>query len=83
MSTDPRDYTDPTMIGGPLKDAADPNTPDPIRAASYRAERIGTPLRDAAVDPRPGDHLPPSNAGVEGEQGNPHGPNATAPEVGP
>lgn len=36
------------------------------------ARRIGTPLRDAAVDPRPGDYLAPTNAGKPGPQGNPH-----------
>lgn len=33
------------------------------------AIRIGTPLRDAAVDPRPGDHEAPTNAGTA----DPHG----------
>jgi hypothetical protein len=32
--------------------------------------RLGTPIRDAAVDPRPGDYLAPVNAG----KANPHGP---------
>lgn len=41
--------------------------------------RIGTPLRDAAVNPRPSDFLAPSNAGAEGELGNPHGPNVISP----
>ena len=44
-------------------------------------EQIGTRLRDAAVDPRPGDFLPPTNAGVEGELGNPHGPHVISPEI--
>jgi hypothetical protein len=35
------------------------------------------PLRDAAVDPRPGD-VPPSNAGLA----NPHGPYVVAPGIG-
>lgn len=43
--------------------------------------RVGTPLRDAAVDPAPGDFLPPVNAGLEGEEGNPHGPNVYAPGI--
>lgn len=43
--------------------------------------RIGTPLRDAAVDPAPGDFLSPVNAGLEGEEGNPHGPNVYAPGI--
>lgn len=42
-------------------------------------EQIGTRLRDGAVDPRPGDFLGPSNAGAEGELGNPHGPTVISP----
>lgn len=41
----------------------------------------GTTLRDAAVDPRPTDFLPPTNAGLAGEAGNPHGPNVVSPEI--
>lgn len=41
--------------------------------------RIGTPLRDAAVSPSAVDFLAPSNAGAEGELGNPHGPNVISP----
>lgn len=37
----------------------------------------GTPLRDAAVDPKPEDFLPPTNAG----KANPHGPTVVAPEI--
>lgn len=44
---------------------ADPRTP---------TTRIGTPIRDAATDPRPGDHLPPVNAG----QADPHGPHVVS-----
>lgn len=40
--------------------------------------QIGTPLRDAAVDPQPGDHLAPVNAGFPGSDGNPHGPNVVS-----
>ena len=43
--------------------------------------RIGTRTRDAAVDPRPTDFLAPVNAGLEGEAGNPHGPNVWNPEI--
>lgn len=43
--------------------------------------KIGTPLRDAAVDPRPGDFLPPTNAGVPGPLGNPHSRHVVAPEI--
>lgn len=41
--------------------------------------KLGTPLRDAAVDPRPSDFLAPSNAGAAGELGNPHGPHVLSP----
>lgn len=44
-------------------------------------ETIGTPLRDAAVDPRPTDFLAPTNAGLAGEAGNPHGPHVISPEI--
>jgi hypothetical protein len=40
-------------------------------------QKVGTPLRDAAVDPKPGDFLPPINAG----QADPHGPEVIAPHV--
>jgi len=43
--------------------------------------QIGTRLRDAAVDPAPGDFLPPTNAGEEGALGNPHGPTVVSPEI--
>lgn len=43
--------------------------------------RIGTPLRDAAVDPRLSDFLPPTNAGEPGPVGNPHGSHVVAIEV--
>jgi hypothetical protein len=45
------------------------------------AEQLGTRLRDAAVDPQPEDFLPPLNAGKEGEEGNPHGPNVVSPGI--
>ncbi|MEK8108663.1 hypothetical protein NKG94_34515 [Micromonospora sp. M12] len=40
-------------------------------------EALGTRLRDAAVDPREGDFLPPVNAG----KANPHGPEVVAPGI--
>lgn len=40
-------------------------------------EQIGTPLRDAAVDPEEGDFLAPINAGDE----DPHGPLVISPEI--
>lgn len=42
------------------------------------AIRVGSPLRDASVNPRPGDYLAPTNAGTA----NPHGPAVMAPELG-
>lgn len=52
--------------------------PDP---REHTDEVLGTRLRDAAVDPKPGDFLPPTNAGAEGELGNPHGPHVVAPGI--
>jgi|GEM_PF-1331697 len=43
--------------------------------------QVGTKLRDAAVNPTEDDFLPPVNAGVEGELGNPHGPSVVSPEI--
>lgn len=40
-------------------------------------ETVGTPLRDAAVDPEPSDFLAPLNAG----DANPHGPGVVSPEI--
>jgi hypothetical protein len=44
-------------------------------------QQVGTPLRDAAVDPKASDYLPPTNAGEAGEIGNPHGPTVISPEI--
>lgn len=44
-------------------------------------QQIGTKLRDAAVDPKPSDFLPPTNAGAVGELGNPHGPSVVSPGI--
>ena len=38
---------------------------------------LGSPLRDAAVDPKPWDYLPPTNAG----EADPHGPLVVAPGI--
>lgn len=38
---------------------------------------VGTLLRDAAVDPKPEDYLPPVNAG----KADPHGPEVVAPQL--
>lgn len=40
-------------------------------------QQLAAPLRDAAVDPKPGDFLPPVNAG----QADPHGPDVVSPEI--
>ena len=44
-------------------------------------EQVGTKLRDAAVNPKASDYLPPTNAGEAGEIGNPHGPTVISPEI--
>lgn len=43
--------------------------------------QVGTRLRDAAVTPREGDFLAPTNAGAVGELGNPHGPSVVSPGI--
>lgn len=49
-----------------------------VDARDFDGQRnFGRPLRDAAVDPRPDDFLPPTNAG----EANPHGPSVVAPEI--
>lgn len=52
----------------------EPEVPDP---RDIEDGVVGTPLRDAAVDPQPGDFLAPVNAG----KANPHGPEVVAPEI--
>ncbi|XTZ18185.1 hypothetical protein ACQSSU_12825 [Micromonospora echinospora] len=52
-----------------------PVDPEPADPRDHGPERIGARLRDAAVDPRPEDYLPPTNAG----QANPHGPKVVSP----
>ncbi|CAL9529110.1 hypothetical protein [Streptomyces sp. enrichment culture] len=64
-------------IDGPAKQTAT-EPPEPADPRDVEAVRLGTPMRDAAVDPRPGDYLPPTNAG----EANPHGPAVVSPEVG-
>lgn len=44
-------------------------------------QMFGTPLRDGAVDPRPGDFLGPTNAGAEGNLGNPHDVHVVNPQI--
>lgn len=55
-----------------------PEEPEPADPRTLEGpEQVGTRLRDAAVDPRPEDFLPPTNAG----QANPHGPLVVSPEI--
>lgn len=51
--------------------------PEPADPRDLPDGALGTPLRDAAVDPRPEDFLAPTNAG----QANPHGPEVVSPEI--
>lgn len=60
------------LIDGETRTA--PDAPVDARDASVPAQ-VGSPLRDAAVNPRPGDFLPPTNAG----QADPHGPDVVSP----
>jgi hypothetical protein len=48
-----------------------------VDARDAGTTKVGTPLRDGAVDPRPGDFLPPTNAGLA----DPHGPLVVAPGI--
>lgn len=57
-----------------------PTLPEPVEVADPRDIEdgiVGTRLRDAAVDPEPGDFLAPINAG----EANPHGPEVVSPEI--
>ena len=47
----------------------------PVDSRDVERVQVGTPLRDAAVDPQPRDFLPPTNAG----QADPHGPEVVSP----
>jgi hypothetical protein len=69
-----------TVDGQTRTDVAPPpgrlQTPD-VDARDVTAQLVGSPLRDAAVDPRPQDYLPPVHAG----EADPHGPTVIAPQV--
>ncbi|RLK13322.1 hypothetical protein DER29_4340 [Micromonospora sp. M71_S20] len=52
----------------------DPEPPDP---REHGTTLVGSALRDAAVDPRPEDFLPPTNAG----RANPHGAQVVSPGI--
>lgn len=53
----------------------------PTDPRDVELEQIGTRLRDGAVTPRGDDFLGPTNAGAEGDLGNPHGPHVVNPEI--
>jgi hypothetical protein len=54
-----------------------PVDPEPADPREHQPEHVGARLRDAAVDPRPEDFLPPTNAG----EANPHGPAVVSPGI--
>ena len=56
-----------------------PDAPQPtvVDSRDVTEVQIGTKARDAAVDPRPEDFLPPVNAG----KADPHGPQVVAPQI--
>lgn len=62
-------------VDGTAQDVSVPPPPDSRTIEPVVA--LGSPLRDAAVDPQPVDFLAPSNAG----QADPHGPRAVNPEL--
>lgn len=66
-------------IGEPSGQLAAPEPVDPRELGTNGdgIAHVGTPLRDAAVDPQPGDFLVPTNAGAA----NPHGPLVASPGI--
>ena len=65
-------------IGSKAATAPVDDTPEPPDPREYaEPTQVGAKLRDAAVDPQPGDFLAPTNAG----QANPHGPDVVSPEI--
>lgn len=63
-------------VGGPATTSGE-ETPEPADPRDVGTVQVGTPLRDAAVDPAEGDFLAPTNAGVE----NPHGSKVVSPGI--
>ncbi|WP_263165406.1 hypothetical protein [Streptomyces sp. SCSIO ZS0520] len=59
-------------IDGDPPEREQPTVPDPREVTT---QVVGSPVRDAAVDPLPSDFRPPVNAG----EANPHGPEVYAP----
>lgn len=64
-------------IGTKPKADPEPAPERPVDAREATSQSVGTPLRDAAVDPKPEDFLAPINAG----KGDPHGPTVVSPEI--
>ncbi|HET8587131.1 MAG TPA: hypothetical protein VFM74_04575 [Candidatus Limnocylindria bacterium] len=61
-----------------IGEPASPPDAESIDARDYaEPQPFGSTLRDAAVNPRKSDYLPPVNAG----EADPHGPEVVAPEV--
>lgn len=56
-----------------------PDAPQPtvVDSREIVEEQVGSKARDAAVDPKPEDFLPPVNAG----KADPHGPKVVAPQI--
>ena len=66
------------IVDGEQRPVGDGEPPDPRElGGGTGVEPVGTKLRDAAVDPRKRDFLPPTNAG----EANPHGPAVVAPGI--
>jgi hypothetical protein len=57
--------------------APEAETSQPLDPRKVSTEKVGDPVRDAAVDPREGDFLAPTNAG----EANPHGSEVVSPEI--
>ena len=64
-------------VDGKTDNPADTGMPEPADPRDVDEVQGGTRLRDAAVDPRPEDFLPPTNAG----KANPHGPEVVSPGI--
>jgi hypothetical protein len=66
-------------IGEPVDPPAAPEPVDPRTLGTHGdgIAHVGPRLRDAAVDPQPGDFLVPTNAGAA----NPHGPLVASPGI--
>lgn len=78
VSENLKSYLLTTGYGVGSTKAQAPDAPvEPADPRDYTTAQVGTDLRDAAVDPRETDYLPPINAG----QANPHGPEVVAPGI--